>query len=591
MAAQKGRGFLKGLFLLAGAAVVLLFVTSLVLFVLFGRGPVVPSGATLIVRIGGDPPEVAPTNVFNYFRGGNALTLRAITSALARAKNDDRIERVLVEPTGFTSPYWGNVQELRDALADFKTSGKPVYAYLEYAAEREYYLASAADKVYLMPSATLDITGMATYALFLRGTLDKAGVYPDLHHVGQYKTAVNQFTETGYTDAHREMDRSINQDEYDDFVHVVAEARRKDESDVRASIDRAPLLPDDAVEAGLIDGVGYEDEAEEALRQESGAAGTGRVDLDDYARSVPDVSLGFSRRSRIALIYVAGEITGGESGLDPLNGPTVGSDTLIRYIRQAASDARVKAIVLRVDSPGGSATASDAIWHELMRAKDDDAERPLVASMGDLGASGGYYVAMAANAIVSQPSTLTGSIGIFGGKYVIEGALEKLGAQVDGVEVGRHAGMDSTARRYTPEEAQALDAQLGAFYEQFIQKAAASRGLTPEQVDAVGQGRVWTGRQAVARGLVDELGGLTRAIALARERAKIPGDERVQIVVYPPRKTLFELLSEGMSGTSSAGAAVWLTTGEREALRLVRGPLALFRPGELLALMPLDYLR
>jgi protease IV len=596
MAASHGRSPLGTVFrlllLLAGAAIVLLFATSLVLFLLFGRGAVVPKGATLVVRIGGDPPELAPSDVFSYLRGGNALSVRAITAALDRAKQDDRVERLLLEPTGFSSPYWGKVQELRDAVADFETSGKPVYAYLEYAGERDYYLATAADKIFLMPSTTLDITGVATYSLFLRGALDKAGVYPDLHHIGQYKTAVNQFTETGYTDAHREMDQSINDDLFAAFVHDVAAARHKDEAEVRALVDRAPLLPDAARAAGLVDGVAYEDEVEQSLRQASGGSGAGRVEIEDYARGVVSVpSLGFRRRPRIAVIYAAGEITGGESGFDPLNGPAVGSDTLIRYIREARRDDQVKAIVLRVDSPGGSATASDAIWHELMLARNDDPKRPLVASMGDLGASGGYYIAMAANAIVSQPSTLTGSIGIFGGKYVIDGLLAKLGATVEGVAAGRHAGMESTSQRYTPDEVENLDAQLQAFYDQFVGRVAASRGMTKAQVDAVGQGRVWTGRQALQRHLVDELGGLPRAIALARARANIPEGQAVDVVVYPPRKSLFELLSESMSGTTSARAAAWLTADERSALRLLRGPTALFRPGEPLALMPVEYLR
>ncbi len=581
---------LRAVLLFAGAAVVVLFVTSLVLFIAFGRGPVVPDSATLIVAVGGDPPETGPSDVLSFLRGPGATTVRSITAALDAAKRDDRIKRVLLVPTGFTNPYWGKVQELRDAVVDFKTSGKPVYAYLEYATEREYDLASAADKVYLMPTSTFNVTGTTMYSIFLRGTLDKVGVYPDLHHVGQYKTAVNQYTETGYTPAHREMDQSINQDLYDAFVADVAAARGKDEAEVRALVDQGPLQPDAALAAGLVDGVAYEDEVERALRQESGDAGRGRVEVEDYARGLSLPS--FGRRPRIAVIYAVGEITGGSSGYDPLNGATVGADTLIGYIRQARADDRVKAIVLRVDSPGGSATASDVIWHELRLAHDDNTARPIVASMGDLAASGGYYIAMGADTIVSEPSTLTGSIGIFGGKYVIAGALEKLGAGIGGVTAGRHAGIDSSARPYTPEEAQLVDAQLRAFYDQFVGKVAASRDMTPEAVDAVGQGRVWTGRQAVERGLVDEIGGLRRAIAVARQDAKIADGADVDIVVYPPRKSLFELLSEEMSGTTQAAAAAsWLTADERDTLRVLRGPAAPFRRGEVLALMPLGYVR
>jgi protease-4 len=524
-------------------------------------------------------------------RGVKAPTVRSIVDNLRKAKADARVRAVLLKPTGFESPFWGKVQEVRDAVIEFRKSGKPVYAYLEYGGDREYYLATAADKVFLMPSSPLDLTGIATYELFLRGTLDKIGAYPDLHHVGQYKTAVNTFTEKGYTRAHKEMDESLTRDLYDQLVRGIADSRKKNEGDVRTLVDDGPFLPEDALRVGLVDDVAYEDQVEEKLR---GGEHRSQIDGDDYAR-ISTTSLGLDRGPRIAVIHAAGAITGGRSGYDPINGAAAGSDTLVEYIRRARRDSSVRAIVLRIDSPGGSASASDAIWRELMITRQERADRPLVASMSDLAASGGYYIAMPAQVIVAQPSTLTGSIGIFGGKVVTGGVYEKLGARIDSTSMGKHAEINSPARPYSPDELKKLEEQLQSFYDQFVEKVAQARHSTPEKIDALAQGRVWTGRQAKQNGLVDQLGGLDQAIAVAKQRAKIPAESGVEIVVYPPRKSLYEILTDEFSGSTesrmAALVAANLSSTELEVLRTIRGPLGFFRRGEPLALMPLTFLR
>src|SRR3954452_9164810 len=565
------------------------------LYVLFGREPAVPSDATLVLRVGGPLAELAPNDVVGYLRGTRAPTVRAIVDNLRKAKVDSRIRAVLLKPTGFESPFWGKVQEVRDAVLDFKKSGKPVYAYVEYGGDREYYLATAADKIFLMPSSPLDLTGVATYELFLRGTFDKIGVYPDLHRIGDYKTAVNTFKEKGYTAAHKEMDESMNRDLYEQIVRGIADGRKKNEAEIRRLIDDGPFLPEDAVRAGLIDEVAYEDQVDDKLRAGEQRR---RLDGDDYAR-VSLSSLALNKGPRIAVIYATGTINGGKSGYDPVNGAVAGADTLIEYIRQARRDSAVRAIVLRVDSPGGSASASDAIWRELMITKTERADRPLVVSMSDLAASGGYYIAMPAQVIVAQPSTLTGSIGIFGGKFVTGGVYEKLGAKIESTSVGKHAEINGPARPYNAEELKKLQEQLQSFYDQFVEKGAESRHSTPEKIDALAQGRVWTGRQAKQNGLVDELGGLDRAVAVAKQRAKIAADSDVELVVYPPRKSFYELVSEQFNGSSESmqGLAVgeWLNAnlpkGETEALRIRRGPVPLSRRGEPLALMPFTYVR
>jgi protease-4 len=580
------------LFTLLGVAFFISIIGFVSLYLLFGREPAVPSNATLVLRVGGNLTEVAPADVVGYIRGVRMPTVRSIVENLRKAALDNRVRGVLLKPTGFDSPFWGKVQEIRDAVLEFRKSGKPVYAYVDYGGDREYYLATAADKIFLMPSAALDLTGVATYELFLRGTLDKIGAYPDLHHIGQYKTAVNTFTEKGYTAAHKEMDESLNRDLYEQIVRGIADGRKKNEAEVRTAIDDGPFLPENALKAGLVDDLAYEDQVDEKLRAGSTRD---RIEGDDYGR-VSASSIGLNRGPRIAVIYATGAIVGGKSGYDPLNGAVAGSDTLIEYIRQARRDGSVRAIVLRIDSPGGSASASDAIWRELMLARNEKSDRPLVASMSDLAASGGYYIAMPAHVIVAQPSTLTGSIGIFGGKVVTGGVYNKLGMNIESTSIGKRAEINSPARPYNQDELKKLQEQLQSFYDDFVEKVATSRHTTPEQIDALAQGRVWTGRQAKQNKLVDELGGLDRAIALAKQRAKIPADSGVEIVVYPPRKSFYELLSDQLSGTGeSAAVSAWLNAslskGELDVLRSMRGPLTLFRRGEILALMPFTFLR
>ena len=580
------------LFTVLGVAFFISLVGFVLLYMLFGREPAVPAHATLVLRVGGNLTEIAPADVVGYLRGSRAPTVRSVVDNLRKAKVDSRIHAVLLKPVAFDSPYWGKVQEVRDAILDFKKSGKPIYAYLEYGGDREYFLATAADKVFLMPSSPLDLTGVATYELFLRGTLDKIGAYPDLHHIGDYKTYSNTFTEKSYTTAHKEMDQSLNRDLFDQIVRGIAEGRKKNESDIRTLIDQGPFLPEEALRAGLVDDVQYEDQVNTKL---GGTGESRQIDGDEYAR-VSTSSLGLGKGPRLAVIYAAGTINSGKSGYDPVNGAVLGSETLIEYIRQARRDASVRGIVLRIDSPGGSATASDAIWRELMIAKNERQDRPIVASMSDLAASGGYYIAMPAQAIVAQPATLTGSIGVVGGKFVTGGVYEKLGAHIESTSVGKQAEIESPARPYNPAEVRKLDEQLQAFYDQFVEKVAQARHSTPEKIDALAQGRVWTGRQAKDNGLVDALGGLDQAIGLTKERAKIPAASAVELVIYPPRKSFYEILSDQLNGANdSLQVGQWLaanlSTGEMEALRILRGPLALFHRGEPLALMPFTFLR
>jgi protease-4 len=364
--------------------------------------------------------------------------------------------------------------------------------------------------------------------------------------------------------------------------------------DVRALIDEGPFLPDAAVRAGLVDKLAYEDQLDDL----GALSRNGKVEGEDYARARFSPGA-IARGPRIAVIYISGVIAGGTGGFDPLNGEVAGSKSLVDAIRSARADNSVRAIVLRIDSPGGSSTASDVIWRELVVTRDQKPARPLVASMSDLAASGGYYVAVAAPTIVAQPATLTGSIGIFGGKIVTGGTYEKLGAHIEALSIGRNADMESPLRPFNDSERAKLKEELEAFYGQFVAKVAASRKMPVERVNELGRGRVWTGLQAKGNGLVDALGGLDDAIALAKKRAGIAAETEVEVVNYPPRKTLFELLAERLTGAGDQAdvsldlrmVAALFGDRDRRALGMLTAPMRHFTRGEPLALLPFSYIR
>ena len=548
-----------------------------------GRGPLISSNSTLLLDVSGNLQETEPTGVLGQFIEAQP-TVRSIVDALRKASVDRRVSSVILRPTG-DAALWGKVQEVRDAIIDFKKSKKPIIAFLEYGGDQSYYLASACDKVFLMPTATLDLTGMASYELFLRGTLDKIGVFPDSIHVGDYKTASNTFTEHAFTPAHREMAQSLNTDLYEQLIAGLAEGRHRTAAEIRDLIDHGPFLPEDAVRAGLVDDLAYADEIDDKVQL--GRGRTSMLRQHEY-RGVGLNTLGLNRGPRIAVIYAVGMIASGASNDSP-SSQVLGSDTMVEYLRTARADSSIRAIVIRIDSPGGSAIASDVIWREIMLTRD---RKPVIASMSDVAASGGYYIAMPAHAIVAQPATLTGSIGVVLLRFVIDGTLDKLGLNMETVKQGKYADLFSPVRPFTPDERKKVGELMQATYDAFVEKAAAGRKTTPERIDAIAQGRVWTGKQAKELGLVDELGGLDRALAIAKDRAKIAPGSEVELVVFPAKKSLFEVVSEPW-GRSDSGATLDALLGARNARAVdaVSAPLRLFRRGEPLTLMPNVFVR
>jgi protease-4 len=371
-----GRG-VRFVLIFIGAAVLVSMGGIVLMYLAVSRGPSVPASATLVVRPGGDLQETVPYDVVSQVLGQNVSTVHGFVDMLRKAKRDSRIKTVLLRPSTLELPYWGKVQELRDAVLDFRKSGKSVVAFLEYGGDREYYLATAADKVFLLPSSPLDLTGVASYEIFLRGVFDKIGAYPDFIHIGDYKSATNQLTEKGFTKAHREMTESLNHDMYDQLVKGIAQGRKKSEPDVRALLDQGPFVPEEALRLGLVDDLAYEDEIDDRVPAIRARSKDTWIEGSDYQRSAPSGGVGRAR-SRIAVIYAVGTIVSGKSTFDPLNGVAVGSDTMVEQIRRVRDDDSIKAIVLRVDSPGGSSIASDVIWRELMITRDQKPSRPLI---------------------------------------------------------------------------------------------------------------------------------------------------------------------------------------------------------------------
>ncbi|MEO7193034.1 MAG: signal peptide peptidase SppA [Vicinamibacterales bacterium] len=573
MAARRGVALVIFLILLA---VMVSAAAMLVVALVATPSPTVPANASLTLKIEAPFSEIEPSDVLRQFLQ-RAPTLRSTIETIHRAKSDSRV-KVLIIKTAVSGAMWAQLQEVHAALEDFKTSGKPLIAFLESGSSGEYYVASAATHVVMMPAGQLDVAGLASYELFFRGALDKIGVYPDLLHIGEYKTAANTFTEKGFTAAHREMTRALNRDWYDELVRSVARDRKITEDQARAALGGGPYLGDAAVKTGLVDELAYEDQ----LDDKAPIQGTQAIENEQYARTAPPARLP-QPGGRIALLYAVGTIASGKSSLDSPTGLVLGSQTFVEWVRKVRIDPSIRAVVVRVDSPGGSAIASEVIWRELMLTRE---VKPLVISMGDVAASGGYYIAAPADVIVAQPGTLTGSIGVVTGKFVVRGALDKLGVGTGSVGDGESAEIYSPFRPFTPAERSRVEEQMQATYELFLRRVAEGRHQTPEKIDAVGQGRVWTGHQARELGLVDELGGLEDALRIAQVRAKLDPAGAVDLVVYPAKRSFYDILSSQFGSQSSTGLTM---LGRRSDMRAVQSALSLFqlfRRGEPLAILP-----
>jgi len=512
-------------------------------------------------------PEGPVTDPLSAIMARRKTQLPDILEGLRRARQDDRV-RALVAKVGGARIGLARMQEIREAVSRFRESGKLTVAWAETFGEFTggnvpYYLATAFDRIYLQPSGSVGVTGVAVEHLFLHDALAKLGISFESGKRYEYKSAADQLTERGFTGPAREATERLAASVAEQISAAIAERRGKTADDARALLDRGPFLAEDALAEGLVDELGYRDQVYAAVRKEAGKDATlqyvSRYQrahlLFQRARKLPN-----PRERFVAVIYASGPIRQGRTNRSPLGGSAMGSDTVAAALRSARSDDRVRAVVLRVNSPGGSAVASDTIWREVVRVRAKG--KPVVVSMSDVAASGGYYIAMAADVIVAQPGTITGSIGVIMGKPVLEQAYERAGITTDSVTVGTGATMFNPAHPFTQDEWDRINTWLDAIYRDFTHKAAEGRRMPVERMHELARGRVWTGADAAANGLVDELGGMAAAAEIARRRAGLPADAPLRVY---PRLTPFDQLRPADSSESRPAAASTFDLGFAEA--------------------------
>lgn len=574
------------------ALVIVAIIGIAIMISVANQGPAVENNSVLVMRVGGDMPDYAPEDpTAKLFGVEQKTSFASILTQLRKAKVDKRIGGVLLD-IDFAGIGWGKADELREAIADFRTSGKPVYAYMEIGTNKEYYIASSADKIFLPPTGDIYINGLAADVMFYRGSLDKLGIEPEVIQIGKYKNAPDSYTRKEMSESHREVVNALLDDFYGRIINTIAESRKKSPEDVKAIIDNAPYNAVQAQQQGLIDGAMYRDQVNDELKKQLGykeSETLKTIGASEYKEVTPE-SLGLNNGEKIAVIFASGGIMSGKSNDGSFGGEqTTGSDTVVRAIKDATADDSIKAIVLRVDSPGGSALASDLIWHAIEKAK---AKKPVVTSMGDVAASGGYYIACNSNKIVAEPSTVTGSIGVFLGKPVTKGLYDWLGVTNEYVLRGKNAGIFREDQKWTPAERAVFENSAKTiYYDNFVPKVATGRGKDREYIDSIAQGRVWTGSQAKERGLVDEFGGLNKAVDIAKQLANLPAEKDVRRVVFPaPKPFLSALFEKDEEATVRAQHEAVVKAMPENVQRALRHA-ALFdrmKRGETMALLPFD---
>ena len=535
--------YLVIIFAIIGAIFLLLAITSLLIRLIIRHNRKrIPKKVILQFNFDSGLEEYQPEQGISGLVFGKVSLIRTFVDTLEYAASDKRV-RGLIAKTSVTPATMGEIQEIRNAVIKFRKSGKPVYAFAESFGEfspgnMAYYLATAFDYIFVQPSGELNLTGLISQPRFLKGALAKLGIIPQMDSRSEYKSFLNMFTQDKFTDAHREANFSIIQSLTDQICEGVSESRKMSKERVLQLINKGPFSPGQAINEKLIDGAAYRDEVYKEVK----AATDPKVKFQNLISYSSRYKRKRTKGVAIALIYGVGNIVRGETRSDLLNGTMLmGSETIARAFRSAVEDSDIKAIVFRINSPGGSYTASDTIWRETVRAKNSG--KPVVVSMGGVAGSGGYFVAMAANHIVAQPGTLTGSIGVVGGKLVTGEFWKKLGVTFDNVKIGENASMWSPESSFTPSQWEYLEQHLDNIYKDFVEKVSQGRNIPYEKVAKVSRGRVWTGHDALRWGLIDSLGGLPESIKIAKDLAKIPEKMSVAIKVFPKKKSLMERIA------------------------------------------------
>lgn len=569
--------FLLGL--LTGAVLIVLIgvIGFFAIASLKSKPPSVSDGSTLILRLSGEVPERPPVEVpIPFLEGRTAVTVQNIWSLLRRAAKDSRIRAVVFEPEG-ASVGWAKMQEIRADLAAFRKSGKPLYAYLKAASTRDYYMASACSKIYMTPSDMLDLKGVGLELMYFKGTLDKLGVQVEVQHAGKYKDFGDMFTKTSMSPETREVMNSVADDVYADLIDTIAKGRGKDAASIKATIDEGPFLSSQAKAKGLVDEIRYEDEMLGELKTALKQTSLVKLAEHDYI-NVPDSSV--TSQDRVAFVVGEGTITRGDADSSGDNG--LESTPFVKILNRVANDSGIKAVIVRIDSPGGDVPATDEMWRAMNQLSR---KKPMVISMGDAAASGGYYMAMTGDPVVAYPGTETGSIGVVFGKPNLHGLYDKIGISKDSVSRGKFAMIESDYEPLTEAGRQKLREGIDATYDDFVSKVAAGRKMKVAEIEAVAQGRVWMGDQAKAHGLVDELGGIDRALEVVKKKAGIPATSNVNLVLYPGKRSIFDVLFR--SGGEAEAEAILARAG-LEPLRAAwhDDRLRVWMRGGMLRMMP-----
>lgn len=529
------RRLFVGFFAWFGFVVMLLVVIAIVggIAIAMNR-PGVPDKTILTVDLTRAFTDGPPQGSLESTLFGARPTLRQTIETIDAAAKDRRVVGMIARLGGDGAYLIGQIQELRDAVTGFRASGKFAYGYADGFGELgggtgSYYLATAFDRIWLQPYSSLGLVGLRAEQPFFHNSLEKAGIEARIDHREEFKTAMNMFTDTKMTPAHREETESLLASLFGQIARGIAERRHITEAQVRGLIDKGPFSSEDAYALNLVDFLGGRDDTIAAAKAKAGGSGN-LLGLDDYAAAKGELH---RNGPTIAVIDADGLIQSGEASPGPLstNRFGVGADTLARAFREATNDPKVRAIVFRVDSPGGSAVASETIWEATLYA--GKMRKPLIVSMGDLAASGGYYISANADKIVAEPGTLTGSIGVVGGKYVISGLSDKLGITWDSAQIGAHAGIASITQDFSTEGKELFEKSLDHFYIGFKSRVAQGRKFDANKVEEIAKGRVWTGEQARANGLVDALGGFDVALDLAKHAAGIDLGSDVTLVNFP----------------------------------------------------------
>jgi protease IV len=555
-------GILVGLILSGLTLLILVFALAR----LGGRKPDVADGSILVLKLAGSVPERAPMEFpFPLFEEQTPITVHEVWDLLRKAAADSRIKAVVLMPQQ-PAVGWAKLEEIRECLSRFRQSGKPLVAYLRSPGTREYYLATAAERIVMAPEDFLDLKGLRAELMYFRKTLDKIGVQVEIEHAGRYKDFGDTYTRTSMRPETREVLNTILDELYAGLLERIATGRKMPAAQVRALLDEGPFLARQAAGKQLVDSLEYEDQVFDGLVKRLKLPALKKVSHRDYLK-IPASSLGLEGKHRIALVVAQGDILRASPGAfadDDMITPAAFG----RVLRQVGDDASIKGAIVRIDSPGGDSFASDEIWRAMNLLSK---KKPLVISMSDAAASGGYYIAMTGDPVVAYPGTFTGSIGVIYGRINLRGLYDKIGITKDSLTRGRFAGIDSDYQPLSDAARAKMREALDDNYRTFVSRVAEGRRRKPEDVAPLAEGRVWLGSQARQRGLVDELGGIDRAIEMVKQKARIPRQEKVRLIPYPARRSIFDRLlsrsGELMMDTrlrtlwNDAHAALWMQGG------------------------------